>query len=129
MLCKLLSVECGAQLQELAPRMDKSVPERFSSRVNVDFYDGLRLEDPTKVHSLESFKRSFAGQIHHIFAKVPKDIKDLGENDGWRAAMKRGQSFLGGTAHSRTDTRAGSNAMMVATGHYLEGGKWIKRDD
>jgi hypothetical protein len=94
LLCKLLEGECIGQLQALAPEFDVHVPERFSSRVNDSYYERPRLVDPTHTNSLDSFRRSFACQVHRIFDRIPIEIIHLGQQEGWRMAMKPGQRFL-----------------------------------
>ena len=103
LICKLLAGECVDQLQELAPQLVGVPKERFSRRVGAS--DGPQLVNPSKRHEsdlthshnrLETFLRSVPGQMHRIFAEVPEDVRVVGATKGWRAAMKPGQSFLGG---------------------------------
>ena len=46
--------------------------------------------------SLQTFSRSFIAQAHHIFEKLPSDlkIKTQGLESGWMSILKAGQRFL-----------------------------------
>jgi len=135
LICKLLAGECVDQLQELAPQLVGVPKERFSRRVGAS--DGPQLVNPSKRHEsdlthshnrLETFLRSVPGQMHRIFAEVPEDVRMVGATKGWRAAMRPGQSFLGGKewhTHSKED----SDALMESYGFHLENGMWKRRKD
>ena len=44
--------------------------------------------------SLQTFSRSFIAQAHHIFEKLPSDLKTQGLESGWMSILKAGQRFL-----------------------------------
>ena len=50
-----------------------------------------KLRDGT---SLRTFERSFIAQAHHIFNKLPVELKAQGLELGWMSVLKAGQRFL-----------------------------------
>lgn len=98
---------------------------------------GPQLVNPSKRHEtgltkshnrLKTFSRSLPGQLHRVFADVPEDVRARGVTEGWRAAMKPGQSFLGGKDWFK-QSKEGSDAMMESYGFYLTNGMWKRRKD
>ena len=57
---------------------------------------GLQLVSRAKVCSLDSFKRSYLGSIHNIWAKIPQDLIRVGSDIGWAKITKRCKNFLTG---------------------------------
>ena len=56
--------------------------------------------DATNVDSLATFERSFMGQAHQIFNKLPQDLLQKGNCEGWCKVMKEGQRLLSKTCNS-----------------------------
>ena len=50
---------------------------------------GLQLESRSKVGSLDAYKRSYLGCVHHIWSKLPQDVLRIGEESGWSKITKR----------------------------------------
>ena len=48
------------------------------------------------MYSLDAFKRSYLGSIHHIWAKLPQSLVREGENRGWSKVTKRCKLHLMG---------------------------------
>jgi len=135
LICKLLDGECVDQLQGHAPQLLEVPAQRVSQRVGSS--GGPQLVNPSKRHEtgltkshnrLKTFSRSLPGQLHRIFADVPEDVRARGVTEGWRAAMKPGQSFLGGKDWFK-QSKEGSDAMMESYGFYLTNGMWKRRKD
>ena len=64
----------------------------MTRRSNVQVTDMVgKLRDGT---SLRTFERSFIAQAHHIFEKLPNDLKTQGLESGWMSILKAGQRFL-----------------------------------
>ena len=55
---------------------------------------GLQLVSRCKVNSLDAFKRSYLGSIHHIWARLPQDLIRRGEAKGWLRIKKACKTFL-----------------------------------
>ena len=53
--------------------------------------------------SLDVFSRSFEGSIDGIFDKIPTELKEKGEKDGWKKIMKQGQRILSGKMESKAN--------------------------
>ena len=61
---------------------------------------GLQLQSRSGAYSLDSFKRSYLGSIHCIWAKVPQEIIRDGRDKGWVKIAKRSKDFLKGKVKS-----------------------------
>ena len=61
---------------------------------------GTQLQSRSKVNSLDSFKRSYLGSIHNIWAKMPQEIIRDGREKGWIKITKRSKEFLMGKIKS-----------------------------
>ena len=57
---------------------------------------GLQLESRSKVGSLDAYKRSYLGCVHHIWSKLPQDVLRIGEKSGWSKITKRCKLHLMG---------------------------------
>jgi hypothetical protein len=57
---------------------------------------GLQLESRSKVGSLDAYKRSYLGCVHHIWSKLPQDVLRIGEKNGWSKITKRCKLHLMG---------------------------------
>ena len=57
---------------------------------------GLQIQSRSKVYSLDAFKRSYLGSIHHIWAKLPQSLVREGEKRGWSKVTKRCKLHLMG---------------------------------
>ena len=58
----------------------------------------------SSVYSLDSFKRSYIGSIHFIWAKLPRELVNDGRVRGWRSITRRCKKHLksGGMANQKT---------------------------
>jgi hypothetical protein len=110
LICKLLGGECVQQLQDMCPTVIVEKGDRSAiagrTRSNESFVKGhsgyprLKISNRARPR-LDSYHRSFGGQMDSIVNKVPSDILKQGLKDGWSSAMKPGQRFLGGSQHSK----------------------------
>jgi hypothetical protein len=91
--CKLLDGECRGGLQDFKPEV---VVQSGGGRTRGEAAQQIKITPNTTTQSLNSFKRSFRGSVHHVFAEVPQDIIKTGMEDGWRKVMKNGQRMLSG---------------------------------
>jgi hypothetical protein len=109
---------------------------------------GLQIVSRCKINSLNSFKRSYLGSIHNIWAKLPQDKLRDGENKGWRKVTKACKNFLMGKTvvtckaikdplkksrkvESTTNVVGEmiSDVFMIANGYYCENGMWFAHDN
>ncbi len=86
--CKLLDGEARGQLQDFAPRFQQG---RSRTRNG----GNLCLQPKWDAKSLDSYRRSFEGQIDDIFNELPQELLEDGLSKGWRGTMKKGQRLLG----------------------------------
>ena len=101
----LLDGNCIKQLQDLCPKLEAGCGNRYSVRLDSNgSKGGLHLVDNTGVDSLATFERSFFGQAHQIFNKLPQDLVQKGNDKGWCGVMKEGQRLLSKT-HSSGDLK------------------------
>ena len=92
-------------MQELCPELtiEESDGDSDSECVAVNTRSSryqLRLGE-RKQARLDSFGRSFEGQMDAILNKVPGHVLSKGLEEGWRAALKAGQRALGGTVPAK----------------------------
>lgn len=105
LICKLLGGKCIGQLQELCPELaiEESDGDSDSECVAANTRSSrcrLRLGERKRAR-LDSFGRSFEGQMDAILNKVPEHVLSKGLEEGWRAALKAGQRALGGTVYAK----------------------------
>ena len=98
LLCKLLDGVCADGAVPHVPvvhsQASNTTTRQTSRHHSIRNY---RLEISTNSHrrfSLESYNRSFMGQISNIFDSLPDCIKIEGLKNGWHSIMKEGQKFL-----------------------------------
>ena len=95
LICKLLDEVCVRPLLDMCPQFQLegvSVNSAMTRRSNVqvtNMVGKLRTSE-----SLRTFGRSFIAQAHHIFEKLPSDLKTQGLESGWMSILKAGQRFL-----------------------------------
>ena len=97
LICKLLDEVCVRPLLDMCPQFQLegvSVNSAMTRRSNVqvtNMVGKLRTSE-----SLRTFGRSFIAQAHHIFEKLPSDLKTQGLESGWMfiSLLKAGQRFL-----------------------------------
>jgi hypothetical protein len=123
LICKLLDGMCIEQLQQMCPVLSveifdqTNIAGRTRNRCAVGSEcgpHGLRLKlGSAKAMRLDSSQRSFAGQMNVILNKVPTEILQLGLDDGWMAAMKRGQRCLGGSKPAIKEVKLPKDEYLV----------------
>jgi hypothetical protein len=110
LICKLLGGECVQQLQDMCPTVMVEKGDRSAiagrTRSNESFAEGHSEYPRLKIGNrarprLDTYQRSFGGQIDSIVNKVPSVILKQGLEEGWSCAMKPGQRFLGGSHCSK----------------------------
>ena len=74
--CKLLDGKGRGVLKKFVPQIEYGNGNTRSSC-------GLQLKRRDVHGSLNCFKRSYLGNIHNIWLKIPKDIRELGMAKGW----------------------------------------------
>ena len=57
---------------------------------------GTQLKSKSKTNSLDSFKRSYLGSMHKIWAKLPHSLISEGQSSSWKKVKKRAKGFLTG---------------------------------
>ena len=57
--------------------------------------------------SLQTFSRYFIAQAHHIFEKLPSDLKTQGLESGWMSILKAEQRLL--ASHQLSDIHTAAN--------------------
>ena len=57
---------------------------------------GVQLKSNSKTNSLDSFKRSYLGSMHKIWAKLPQTLISEGLSSSWKKVKKRAKGFLTG---------------------------------
>ena len=88
---KLLDGKGRGVLNDMMPEIYDASTLKKRSRHSCT---GIQLVSRSKVYSLDSFKRSYLGSIHSIWAKLPQSLIQLGNNGGWRRITKRCKRFL-----------------------------------
>ena len=95
LICKLLDEVCVQPLLDMCPQFQLegvSVNSAMTRSSNVQVTDMIGKLRTSK--SLQTFSRSFIAQAHHIFEKLPSDLKTQGLESGWMSILKAGQRFL-----------------------------------
>ena len=57
---------------------------------------GVQLKSKSKTNSLDSFKHSYLGSMHKIWAKLPQTLISEGLSSSWKKVKKRAKGFLTG---------------------------------
>ena len=86
----------------MVPVMYNASASRKRRRHNLQ---GLQLMSRSSVYSLDSFKTSYIGSIHSIWAKLPQELVNDGRVRGWRSITRRCKKHLlksGGMANQKT---------------------------
>ena len=88
----MAKVEGSSRTWLLAVVIDNPISRKRCRRT----LTGLQLVSRAKALSLDSFKRSYLGSVHNIWAKIPQDFIRVGSNIGWTKISKRCKNFLTG---------------------------------
>ena len=91
LICKLLDEVCVQPLLDMCPQFQLegvSVNSTMTRSSNVQVTDMIGKLRTSK--SLQTFSRSFIAQAHHIFEKLPSDLKTHGLESGWCLHSRQG---------------------------------------
>jgi hypothetical protein len=97
--CKLLDDQGRGELQNFKPQLKWD----GGGRTRKSSVRELRMVKKGSSRSLDVFSRSFEGSIDGIFDKIPTELKEKGEKDGWKKIMKQGQRILSGKMESKAN--------------------------
>ena len=91
----MLDGSCHVELQDHAPEVHE--PLRLTKkRTRHSVAAGIQIKDMTKTNSLDSHKRSYLGQVHKIWAKLPQTLLREGQDTSWKRIKARAKKFLMG---------------------------------
>ena len=66
---------------------------------------GTQLKSNTKASSLESYKQSYLGSIHEIWAKLPQSLVSEGKEKSWQSIRVRAKRFMVGKWSPKLNTQ------------------------
>ena len=96
MTFKLLDVGGRGVLENMLPALVDHSKGKKRGRDTRGAAAGLQIQSRSGVYSLDAFKRSYLGSIHHIWAKLPQSLVREGEKRGWSKVTKRSKLHLMG---------------------------------
>ena len=91
----MLDGSCHVELQNYAPEVYESL-RLTKKRTRHSVAAGIQIKGMTKANSLDSHKRSYLGQVHKIWAKLPQTLLREGQGTSWKRIKARAKKLLMG---------------------------------